>query len=146
MHVCIFMQFKHEDFELRTPYLHDYHCSLLTGALKDINSTTYGVNFKSCLNDITHFNVANWQLPQDVMHVMLEGVVKMELQLILQAYIFEKKIFTLSFLNSRLESFSYGYSESESKPSLLYTSGSESGSISFHQSGKCISYIIKNMY
>ena len=77
--------------------------------------------------------MANWQLPQDVMHVMLEGVVKLELQLILQVYIFEKRLFTLSFLNSRLESFSYGYSESECKLSLLYAT-SESNSINFHQS------------
>jgi len=129
-----YLQFKHEDFDLRTPDLHHYHCSLLTGALRDCYSTTYGVNFKSCLNDINHFNVANWQLPQDF---MLEEVVKVELQLILQVYIFEKKLFTLSFLNSRLESFSYGYSESECKPSLLYAT-SESSSISFHRSGRSL--------
>ena len=32
---------------------------------------TYGINFRSPLNDLSHFHVANAQLPQDVMHVLL---------------------------------------------------------------------------
>jgi len=45
--------------------------------------------------------VANWQLPQDFMFVMLEGVVILEPQLLPKVYIFEKKFFTISTLNSQ---------------------------------------------
>lgn len=78
--------------------------------------------------------MANWQLPQDVMHILLEGVVKQELQLLLREFIFNKKLFTLSILNARLESFSYGYTELASKPSPLQVN--DSGVLVFHQSGK----------
>ena len=78
--------------------------------------------------------MANWQLPQDVMHVLLEGVVKQELQLLLQVFIYDKKLFTLSILNAQLESFGYGYSEVACKPSALQSN--ESSSFTFHQSGK----------
>lgn len=130
-------QFRNEEFDLRTPELYDYHCSLLDGPLQEHNSTTYGINYRSPLNNIPHFNVANWQLPQDVMHVLLEGVLKQELQLLLRTFIFDKKLFTLSDFNVRLESFGYGYSEVASKPSVLQSN--ESSSFVFHQSGKiCI--------
>jgi len=75
--------------------------------------------------------VTNWQLPQDVMHILLEGIVT---QLLLQVSIFGKKLFTLSILNARLESFGYGYSEIACKPSALQTN--DSSSFVFHQSSK----------
>ena len=63
---------------------------------------------------------------------------KQELQLLLRVFIIDKKLFTLSILNARLESFGYGYSEVASKPSPLQAS--ESGSFVFHQSGKIYVY------
>ena len=66
----------------RTPDLHHYHCSLLEGHLFSYNSTTYGVNYNSCLKEIPLFNVADWQLPQDVIHVLL-GVPPLQLKLLL---------------------------------------------------------------
>ena len=39
----------------------------------------YGVNYSSCLNEIPLFNVADWQLPQDIMHVLLEGVLSLKI-------------------------------------------------------------------
>lgn len=137
LHFCV--QFRNEDFELRTPEQYDYHCSLLDGPLKEFNSTTYGINFRSPLNDIGQFHVANWQLPQDVMHVLLEGVVKQEIQLILRQYIYTKKLFTASTFNSRLDSFQYQYTEISSKPSPLQIN--ESDSFTFHQNGKVYIYV-----
>lgn len=114
--------------------MHDYHCGKLTGPLRAHNSTSFGVNHTSILNTIPHFNVVNWQLPQDVMHVLLEGVVKNEVQLLLTTLIFDKRLFTLDNFNVRLESFQYGYSETTSKPSIIQAT--ESRSLCFHQSGK----------
>ena len=37
------------------------------------DSVTYGVKFSSSLNDLDNFHVIE-QLPQDIMHVLVEGV------------------------------------------------------------------------
>lgn len=66
-----YVQFSEEDFKLRDPVTHDYHCSLHDGPLGSENSTTYGINSPSPLNLINHFHVAQSQLPQDVMHVII---------------------------------------------------------------------------
>ena len=60
------------------PQSYDYHCTLLSGPLADQDSTTYGINNRSPLNDLKHFHAANFQLPQDIMHIVLEGVVPYE--------------------------------------------------------------------
>ena len=78
---------------------------------------TYGINYPSPLNKITGFHAANGQMPQDVMHVLFEGVLHLEIRLMLKSFIYEQRLFLLSVLNSRLESFAYGRTESRSKPS-----------------------------
>ena len=55
----------------------------MNGPLAEQDSVTYGVNFTSPLNDLKYFHVANFQLPQDIMHVMLEGVIPYEMKLML---------------------------------------------------------------
>lgn len=70
------------------------------------DSTTYGINHRSPLNGIEHFHVANCQLPQDVMHVLLEGVIPLETKLMLSVFIYEEKYFSLRFLNDRIQNFS----------------------------------------
>ena len=59
---------------LRNPVSHKYHCCLLTGVLQETDSVTYGVNYERVLNQLDDFSVGNTQLPQDVMHILLEGV------------------------------------------------------------------------
>ena len=86
------MQFKEEEFTIRTPEAHDYHCSLLEGALANSDSVTYGMTSKGPLNEIPHFHVAT-MLPQHVMHILLERVVSWELKLILANFIEVKKLF-----------------------------------------------------
>ena len=72
----------------------------MTSPFASRDSTTYGVNSKSPLNDLLHFHVTNGQLPQDVMHIMFEGVLPLEIKLLLQYFIFDKSYFTLDMLNS----------------------------------------------
>lgn len=109
------MQFREEDFTLRDPKTHDSHCSLLQGALASEDSTTYGVNGPSCLNQIEHFHVASFQMPQDVMHIVLEGVLPLETRLLLASFIGDGK-FTLEQLNERVVNFTYGRVEARNKP------------------------------
>lgn len=108
----------------------------MQGCLSDFNSTTYGVNYRSSLNDIPLFNVADWQLPQDVMHVILEGVLPLEFKLLLD-YLTSNKILTISHLNARIASFQYGPHSSATKPSAIdATHLSPQGKL--RQSGKTI--------
>ena len=113
---------------------HDLHCSLLTGALGAEDSTTYGINSSSPLNTIHHFHVANSQLPQDVMHILLEGVIPLETKLVIQSLI-EDGYITLDVLNDRVANFSYGRVEARSKPSKPFQRSSfQSVSGSLHLS------------
>ena len=81
------LQFVTSKFVPRTVESYDCHCSLLHGPLKEHHSTTYGINNKSVLNELEGFHVANSQLPQDMMHVLLEGVLPYELKLMLSEFI-----------------------------------------------------------
>ena len=74
---------------------------------------TYGINYRSALNDIEFFHVIN-HLPQDIMHVLLEGVPH-EMQLMLYNYIVVTKLFTLETLNNRISSFCYSTSEARDR-------------------------------
>lgn len=120
-------QFVESDFTLRDPASHDYHCSLLDGTLGTEDSITYGVNHKSALNRIDFFHVANTQLPQDIMHVILEGVLNLETKLLLSSLVHEN-YFTLDFLNERIANFPYGRSEKRNKPPRAFTNANLSGS------------------
>lgn len=80
------------------------------------DSVTSGIKSRSPLNKIDFFHVANSQLPQDIMHVLFEGVIPLETKLMLRVFIWDKKYFTLSFLNDRIQNFSYGKRESQNKP------------------------------
>jgi len=112
-------QFKEDDFVQRRPASHDYHCSLLSGPLREADSVTYGVNYQSALNNLEHFHVANNQLPQDVMHVLLEGVIPYTLKCMLRRFICDRHYFTIEFLNDRITCFSFSRSECRSKPTKL---------------------------
>lgn len=84
---------------MRDPATHDCHCSLLAGVLGSEDSTTYGVNGPSPLSLINYFSIANFQIPQDVMHVLFEGVLPLEVNLMLASFM-ESGLFTLEFLNN----------------------------------------------
>lgn len=110
----ILLQFK-DEFILRDCASHDYYCSLLEGPFGSEDSVTYGINSISCLNKIKHFHVANFQMPQDVMHVILEGILPLETGLMLASFIGDN-FFTLELLNDRIENFSYSRTEARNKP------------------------------
>lgn len=65
---------------------YDYHCSLLSGVLAEADSVTYGLNYRSALNELDDFHVCG-QLPQDVMHILLEGVIPYTMKAILQSFV-----------------------------------------------------------
>ena len=119
---------------LRTPNNYDYHCSLLFGPLAEADSVTYGVNYKSTLNDLQDYHVCNNQLPQDLMHIMLEGVVPYTMKAMLHSYVSIKGYFTLYDINQRIVHFKFSRAESKSKPTQI-SSNSLRDEGRLHQSG-----------
>ena len=108
--------FLESEYELRTPLNHHIQLQSLTPS-HSVNSTEYGINRRSILDDIPHFSVVG-NLSHDIMHDIFEGLVQCELKLLL-AYLVSVKHFTIDVLNDRLRRFDFGYSELSDKPSEL---------------------------
>ena len=132
-------------FVLRTPSNYDYHCSLLSGPLHKVDSVTYGINYQSVLNNLKYFHVCDNQLPQDIMHLLLEGVIPHTLKAMLHSFVRDKCYFTIDSIDARILSFNFSRSESKNKPcSLSAKILNNKGSI--NQTGRLCVYYIVNMY
>ena len=119
MQVCTkgssFPQFTEDELEPRNPENYDYQCSLLSAPLASADSVTYGIFHRSPLNEVDHFDVANGQLPQNIMHVLFEGVLQKKITLMFCKFVNDEKYFTLDTLNDRVKSFAYGRIEARNK-------------------------------
>ena len=121
--VNFFLQFYSSEFQERTLERHLEICGMLEDVenavpVQENLSTRYGVNKKSVLVNVKHFDVCQC-FPQDIMHILLEGVVPYETKLLLRFLIDNKRLFTLRDLNRKLDSFEYGYMNSKNKPSPI---------------------------
>lgn len=126
---------------MRRPENHDYHCSLLQGPLATQDSITYGVNRESALNELDGFHVANGQLPQDIMHVLYEGVLPLNIRLMLGKFVLTEKFFSLQELNNRISSFIWGRYEVKNKPTKTLELAHLQGTTKLPFSGMCL-YIL----
>ena len=88
-----------------------------TEATKKDFETTYGIVKRSLLSELCHFDITK-QLPQDLMHVLLEGSVQYEVRFILQHF-FDSGILTLRQLNNAFCQLSLGYHDEKNRPPLL---------------------------
>ena len=122
---CTFEQmqadFLEEAFTLRTKETYSAQCDAIEQAptlsvQKDME-TTYGLTRRSLLCKLPTFDVT-CQLPQDIMHTLLEGVVQYEVRLVLLHYI-NSNLTSLSQINGAILSHEYGYSEVSDKPGPL---------------------------
>ncbi len=82
--------------------------------------TTYAIVERSHLSEIRHFDITK-QLPQDIMHVLLEGAVQYEVRHILQHFI-ESGVVTLIQLNTAFSQLSLGYHDEKNRPPPLRAS------------------------
>lgn len=98
------------------------------------HSTTYGINCRTPLNQLTFYNICDYGLPPDIMHDLLEGYVPYKTKLMLKYFIGEKQLFTLAELNSRIRHFHYGYMET--KPTIIFPSTFSSNDGHLNQSGE----------
>lgn len=81
-------------------------------------SKKYGITRRSVLASIPDFDITKCIL-HDSMHVLLEGIVKVQLQLTLTYFIDKKQYFSLHYLNDRIKTFPYSKQESLDKPQVL---------------------------
>ena len=77
-------------------------------------SKEYGVTKRSVLLDAPYFDVTE-QLPQDAMHIILEGALSRALFFVITSFL-KNNAFTLKDLNAFILNFSYGYAELKEKP------------------------------
>lgn len=85
---------------------------------------------RSCsLDKLDHFK-AILSFTPDIMHDLLEGVIKLEVGMILDSLL-SKRFFSLDELNHYIDSFNYGYTDSCNQPRLLIQC---SGSVTVKQS------------
>lgn len=98
-------------------------------------SSTYGINRRSLLSKSDMFDVTK-QLPEDIMHVFLEGICVLHTAILLHHLIFEAELITLDEFNGKLRSYSYLYFEI--KPTPLSAQAIKDYDLSGKQSGKYI--------
>ena len=111
------MQFDEKDFQLRTKQLYEEHCIGLDGPLRDHIATTYGLQCNSVLNECSYFHVTDGLVP-DVMHDVLEGTLEITVRHCLWHLVREEGLFSLTLLNERIRTFSYG-PDISNKPSEI---------------------------
>lgn len=90
------------------------------------------------LQDLDDFDITK-QLPEDAMHVLLEGIVPKHLGLFLSKVI-SLKLVDINKLNGAIQAFSYQYFESSSKPSSIPLSAVHEENLTGKQSGTCRFY------
>ena len=133
------IQFREEEFQLRTPAGHAAHCASFDGPLRSHIATTYGVTRNALLNSCRYFHVIDGLVP-DIMHDILEGTLSLFGKLLLTHYIRERHLISLASLNSRIASFKYG-SAVKNKPSIISTASFTADDANLRQSGKLQYYI-----
>lgn len=113
--------FTGEEFVLRTNNGHEEQLSLMENAgssyLKNYFSKEYGINDRAKITEAPYFDVTK-QLPQDIMHIFLEGILCYAMKFLFK-HLFNAKCLNLQDLNEAIDHFAYGYSEKKAKPSPI---------------------------
>ena len=99
--------FRKDDFHLRNKLEYADHVvavtdPTITKAASNYWKTFYGINSRSLLMDIIDVTTC---LPQDAMHILIEGPLQTMCKLILQYCIVELQLFTINHFNSKLSRF-----------------------------------------
>ena len=108
--------FEEEDFIRRSKLEYEKACDFIESneITKKKFCLLYGINERSCLTRLPGFNVTR-QLPQDVMHTVLEGTLQYEVRLVLQHFV-NLGALKVNKLNSAIQNHAYGYFEIDTKP------------------------------
>ena len=113
--------FTEEVFTLRSKEDHASHLELIENApskfLKQYYSKKCGITSRSKLLEAPYFDVTQ-QLPMDIMHVFLEGILSYEIKYLLRYYISEG-YFSLTELNNDVRKFPLGYAHCKDRPFVI---------------------------
>ena len=104
--------------------------------------STYGIHGPCALNELKFFHTSN-NYSLDIMHDIYEGVVPYELCLILKIFMYEKKFFTLNFLNERILLFNYGKLEIKNRPGSIMMDSQKNGSLKIKQKAAKMSCLLR---
>lgn len=104
--------FTESKFVRRTKDMYNHHLSLVKMDEKYIS--LYGVKSDSPFNSLKYFH-CSCMLPPDAMHDLLEGVVPVELGLIINHFILKKYV-TLAQLNYKIKLSKFGFHDAANKP------------------------------
>lgn len=86
-----------------------------------------GINELCIFNEVPNFNVVE-NIVCDFMHDIPEGVARYDMALIINTLI-TGKIFSLDFLNKRIQLFNYGFIERKNKPPMISINNLKNGCI-----------------
>ena len=127
---------------------HEDYLALIASDTTGRHSTTYGINNTSPLLNLPGFDVTKC-LPFDIMHSIFEGVARRHLNLLFHHLIDSHHYLDLSQLNHSIKLHPYGYSEADTKPTLIDRESSSTSDFRIKQSGasimnnnKTISYLL----
>lgn len=131
------MQFLEDDFTLRKLSEHLKQCDILEEDVSDRvkNSKLFGVNRRSILLELQHFDLCSGVLLPDAMHDLLEGVLQYEAKLILQHCILEQSYLSYDAFSDRLERIELGYMEMDDRPTHITRSVLTNGEKNLGQKG-----------
>jgi hypothetical protein len=140
-------KFTATQFTLRNLAQYEQHCQDIedapTEAMKKDLQTTYGIVDRSILSELSHSDITA-QLPQDIMHVLLEGTVQYEVRFILQHF-FDSGVITLKQLNTAVEQFSLGYHDEKNRPPPLRETAFNQGSYKMKLTAEQARIYLKNL-
>ncbi|KAL4008313.1 hypothetical protein ACER0C_002165 [Sarotherodon galilaeus] len=113
--------FDEDNFEERTFERHVWQCSEIEKAnteyLRSSLKTTYGINRRSKLINFPAFNLIQ-QTPQDMMHVIFEGIAPLEIKCVLKHLVLMGEL-DLDLFNAALTGFPYSPVDIRDKPSVI---------------------------
>lgn len=86
---------------------------------KGRNNDYKGIKFDSIFNELQNYHVCSSGLPPCIGHDLFEGIVAYDLYLFIDYFIHQKKWFTLTTLNRRIEKFPYSVNDRQDKPCTI---------------------------
>lgn len=103
---CLEVQFTMRDKETHMQQCLDIETPEFSAGAKRFWCQLYGLRERSILCDLQYFDITQCLL-HDVMHVVLEGVLELEIRVMLKAFIVEEDFLSCEELNSAMTAFSY---------------------------------------
>lgn len=93
--------------------------------------TLTGVKEDCCLNEARFFHCTE-NLIFDVDHDLAQGIIPMEIRLVLKEFICVRRAFTAQDLNRRIRAYNYGPQDMKNKPSANFTADSLANALTSH--------------